>query len=151
MGITIGSLYVRRCAFIRASALRIWREFESFERLGAWLGRGHRLHVLEPRVGGKVEFSVEIDGVTHTFGGCVSSFEPARELTLEINWEGALAWPVATFWTIRLSPLYDGTLVELFHHGFERLGADAADELEGYEGGWDDKHLRALRAIVEQG
>lgn len=39
--------------------------------------------------------------------------------------------------------------VEIFHHGFERMGADAADELEGYEGGWDIKHLRQLRSIVE--
>ena len=41
-------------------------------------------------------------------------------------------------------------MVELFHHGFERLGADAADNLEAYESGWDVKHLKALRASVER-
>ena len=55
-----------------------------------------------------------------------------------------------TFVTIRLTALYDGTLVELFHHGFERLGADAANELEGYESGWHTNHLEALRSIVER-
>ncbi len=39
-------------------------------------------------------------------------------------------------------------MVELFHHGFERLGAEAADNLQGYEEGWDIKHLKALRSIV---
>jgi hypothetical protein len=56
---------------------------------------------------------------------------------------------VPTFWTIRLTPIYDATLVELFHHGFERMGADGADLLEAFESGWDVKHLKALRAIVE--
>ena len=61
-----------------------------------------------------------------------------------------MTWPVPTFMTIRLTPLYDATLVEIFHHGFERLGIDAADNLQGYEEGWDIKHLKALRAIVEE-
>lgn len=54
-----------------------------------------------------------------------------------------------TYWTFRLTPLYGSTLVELFHHGFELAGDAAADSLEGYEQGWDVKHLTALRAIVE--
>ena len=53
-------------------------------------------------------------------------------------------------WTIRLTPLYEGTMVEIFHHGFERLGPEAADNLQGYEDGWDIKHLKTLRAIVER-
>ena len=54
-----------------------------------------------------------------------------------------------TLWTISLTPLYDGTQVELFHHGFERMGTEAGDLLEGFEEGWDVKHLKALREIVE--
>jgi len=60
-----------------------------------------------------------------------------------------LATPVSTLWTIRLTPLYDGTHVEIFHHGFERLGTEAAYNLECFEEGWDIKHLKALRSIVE--
>ena len=51
--------------------------------------------------------------------------------------------------TIRLTPHVDGTLVELFHHGFERLGGDAAEHQRGFEGGWTTRQLEALRQIVE--
>jgi hypothetical protein len=37
-----------------------------------------------------------------------------------------------------------GTLVELFHHGFERLGDDAAENHRGFEGGWGMTQLEAL-------
>ncbi len=32
---------------------------------------------------------------------------------------------------------------------FERLGSEAADNLQGYEEGWTVRHLTALRSIVE--
>lgn len=150
MGVQIGPLHVRRSILIQATPAEVWREFASFDAIAAWLGRGHTLHVLEPRIGGNVDMSVEIGGERRHYGGSVLVFDPARELTFESNWTKPHAWPVPTFWTIRLTPIYDGTLVELFHHGFERLGAEAADNLEGYEGGWDVKHLKALRAIVER-
>ena len=47
--------------------------------------------------------------------------------------------------TIRLSPVDGGTLVELFHHGFEALGDDAAENHRGFEGGWTMRQLEALR------
>ena len=50
---------------------------------------------------------------------------------------------------MRLSPLYDACHLEIFHHGFERLGADAYSALQGYESGWDSHHIDALKAIVE--
>ena len=79
--------------------------------------------------------------------------EPLREMSFEIRW--ATPWEAAysqrtTYWTFRLTGLYGGTQVEIFHHGFELSGADAGEDLEGYEEGWDVKHLKALRAIVEQ-
>jgi uncharacterized protein YndB with AHSA1/START domain len=151
MGLQISLLHVRRSIFIQASPARVWREFESFENISAWLNRGHEVHCLEPRVGGKVDMSVEIDGERRHYGGAVVVYEAQRELSFDSNWEPCdFTWPVPTFWTIRLTPLYDGTQVEIFHHGFERLGAAAADNLQGYEDGWDIKHLKALRAIVEQ-
>ena len=148
MGIVISPFHVRRSIFIESTPARVWHEFETVERIRPWLGLGHTLHAFEPRLGGTAAFSVEIEGVRHRYGGPIVVFEPGREVSLESNWEGPLAWPVPTLWTIRLTSLYDGTLVELFHHGFERLGRDAADALEGYEDGWDVKHLKALRAIV---
>ena len=149
MGMQIGLLSVRRSIFINASPARVWKEFESFERVAAWLGRGHTLHKFEPRLGGVTDLSVELDGARRHFGGQVVVFEPEHEVSFESNWAPPLAWPVPTLWTIRLTAIYDGTMVEIFHHGFERLGREAADNLQGYEQGWDVKHLTALRGIVE--
>lgn len=77
------------------------------------------------------------------------AFEPERELSFTSLWQGEMTWAVPTLWTIRLTQIYDGTQVEIFHHGFERLGVQVADALEDYEAGWDTKHLRALRKHVE--
>jgi len=148
MGIRIGALHVRRSSLVQATAERAWQEFTTFERLDAWFGLGHRLEVYEPRLGGQVRLSVEIDGARRPFGGRVLVFEPARELTFSDNWESD-GWPVPTLITLRLTPLFDACHVELFHHGFERLGSDAGAELQGYEAGWHARHLEALKAIVE--
>ena len=77
------------------------------------------------------------------------AFEPEHEISFTSQWQGELAWAVPTLWTIRLTQVCEGTQVEIFHHGFERLGAQAADALEDYEAGWDTRHLRALRKRVE--
>ena len=148
MGMSIGALHVRRCILIEAPPSRVWQEFASFERIDAWLGSGPRIHVFEPWVDGEVDFSVILDDEVRHFGGPILVMEPERELSFESNWQAPYEWPVPTFWTFRLTALYDGTLVELFHHGFERLGAEAADELEDYEDAWTPRHLQALRSIV---
>ena len=150
MNTTIGVLHVRRSILIDASPARVWQEFESEERVKGWLNLGHTIHRFEPAVGSRVDMSVEIDGEQRHFGGEVLVCERERELTFESQWQPPLAWPVPTFWTIRLTPLYGGTHVELFHHGFERLGAEAGDNLEGYEEGWGVRHLKALRAIIAE-
>lgn len=149
MGIDLGHLAVRRSSFIRATPERVWQEFTSFEALRPWFGTGHTLEAFEPRVGGTVRLSIERDGRRVFAGGCVVVFEPGRELSFEDNWDPPDDLPLPTFITIRLTPLYGGTHVELFHHGFERLGEEAGDLLEGYESGWDGHHLEALRSIVE--
>lgn len=148
MPTAIGPFHVRRSSWIDAPPSRVWREFDSQERIAAWFGLGHDLHRFEPKPGGQVDLSVEIGGERRHFGGTVTAFEPEREITHESNWHPPHAWPVPMFFTLRLAPVYGGTLVEILHHGFERLGPDAADALEGFEGGWDAKHLVALRKIV---
>ena len=149
MGLTIGPLHVRRSILIEASPGRVWQEFETEERLKGWLNLGHVVHRIEPSEGGGVEMSVVLDGEQRFYGGEVLVCEPQRELSFTSQWAAPHDWPVPTLWTLRLSPLYDATLVEIFHHGFERLGAAAADNLAGYEDGWDITHLKALRAIVD--
>ncbi len=148
MGMSIGPLHVRRSIFIESSVERVWQEFESTQRIKRWLNLGHDLHEFEVRTGGNVELSVQIDNEQRFFGGKVLLIEAQRELSFESQWYPPHSFAVPTFWTIRLTPLYEGCGVELFHHGFERLGEAAADALQGYEEGWDVKHLKALRALA---
>ena len=148
MGIQISALHVRRSGFIQAPTERVWKEFTSFERLAAWFGQGQQLETYEPELGGQVRLSVEIHGAKRPFGGPILVFEPARELTFSNNWESD-GWPVPTLITLRLTTLYDACLVELFHHGFERLGRDAGSELQSYEAGWNTRHLETLKKTVE--
>jgi uncharacterized protein YndB with AHSA1/START domain len=151
MGTAIGTMYVRRSAFLHATPERVWEEFASFERMRQWFGIGHTLHSYTPKLGADVELSVELDGTRRYYGGPVTFLEPVREVTFACNWhERSLAWSAPTMWTIRLTAVYDGTMVEIFHHGFERLGLAGGAELEAFEDGWDNKHLKALRAVVEQ-
>jgi len=141
----VGALAVRRSIWIDAKPERVWEEFETFERMKLWFGTGHTLVTYEPRVGGRVETdasSVQGGGQLR-FVGQVTAFDPPTELTFEQDWVGQ-GWPVPMLITIRLTPLRGGTLVELFHHGFERLGDDAAENHRGFEGGWGMTQLEAL-------
>ncbi|MGI9595488.1 MAG: SRPBCC family protein [Acidimicrobiales bacterium] len=149
MGLSISTLHVRRSIFINASPSVVWRSFEDQASVMAWLDAGHTVHSFDPQVGGVVEMSIPSDGGRVFFGGEVLVVDPERELSLQVQWKDSPAWPVPMFWTFRLTSLYDGTLVELFHHGFERLGVSAADQLEDYEGGWTIQHLTGLRALAE--
>jgi len=151
MSIEIGELNVRRSIWINASPERVWNEFESYERMSAWFGTGHKLTKYEPRVGGMVETDAG-SGEEHErpllFSGRITVFDPSHELTFESDWLGA-GWSAPALITIRLTPSKAGTFVELFHHGFERLGVDAGEMHRGFEGGWTIRQLEALRQIVE--
>lgn len=147
----IGALSVRRCTWIDAKPERVWEELESFEAMREWYGTGHTLLAYEPRVGAIVETdagSASSDEVGLRFVGKVLVYDPPRELTFEQDWVGH-GWPVPALVTIRLTPSALGTLVELFHHGFERFGALAAESHRGFEGGWTNRQVEALRQRVE--
>lgn len=148
----ISPLAVRRSTWIRAEPPRVWHEFESFERMKAWFGKGHSLVAYEPRLGGYVETDAGPDHGPNDgslrFGGKIVVFDPPREVTWENDWFGH-GWQQPSLMTFRLSPFMDGTIVELFHHRFELTGESPSDNLNGFEGGWDTRHLEALRAIVE--
>ena len=150
MSTTISALSVRRCILIHAPAERVWQEFGSLERMQRWFGTGHSLVAYEPRVGARVETNAgqHTDGESLRFVGNVTVYDPPRELTFEQDWVGH-GWSVPALVTIRLTPHESGTLVELFHHGFERLGGDPAENHRGFEGGWTIRQLEALRQIVE--
>ena len=150
MGVEIGALYLRRSAFIKASPDRVWEEFTGEDRLRAWFGRGHVLDTFEPRLGGTIRLHITVDGEEVPFGGKVLAFEPGQELSFESDWENNDRFPPCfTTITFRLTPLGNGTHVELFDHGYEQCGEDAGQRLEEYEQGWTNHHLVALRKIIE--
>lgn len=145
----IGILAVRRSILIKATPERVWQEFETFERFKAWFGTGHKLLQYEPKLGGDVLLEVVHEGNTLQYGGKVLVFEPGSELTFEDDWIPNQGWLEPSLITIRLTPALDGTLVELFHHALERTGPNAADDHAGFESGWDNHHLEALRRAIE--
>lgn len=145
----IGELAVRRSILINAAPERVWQEFETFERLREWFGRGHRLIEFEPRVGAHVLLEVEHEGATRMYGGKVIVFDPPNELTFEDDWIPNDGWKQPTLITFRLRAALGVTLVELFHHTIENVGPGADKWHAGFEGGWDTKHLIALKRIVE--
>jgi uncharacterized protein YndB with AHSA1/START domain len=146
----ISQLAVRRSIHISANPERVWKEFETFERMAAWWGTGHTLEVYEPREGGRIEMAVEVDGEPRRWGGTILVFAPGRELTFEDQWIPPREWPVPTYITLRLSPLLNGTLVELFQHGLEQLGDMASEQHDGLEHGWSMRQLERLKAIASE-
>jgi uncharacterized protein YndB with AHSA1/START domain len=160
---TIGELAVRRFIEINATPERVWREFASAERMRLWftssggVEMGNQRLGYEPRRGGIFETEGVHAGVTpFLFGGKVVVYDPPRELTAE--W-GAVRmgddppnWAAPTLITFLLTPISaDRTRVEIVHHAFERLGDQAREMYEGFEGGWNLAQVTALRDLVETG
>jgi uncharacterized protein YndB with AHSA1/START domain len=161
-----GQLTIRRSVHINAPPARIWQEFETFDRFAAWFGvmvdehdrftgapkkMGHQVITYEPRPGGWIEMEVEVEGVARRFGGKITVFEPASELTFEDRWLPPDAGEPLLI-TIRLTPSeLGGTVVELIQHGFERMGRAGAEEHRGHQAGWTTRQLEALRTMVEAG
>ena len=149
MGTEIGPLSVRRSIWINATPDRVWQEFESLERMQRWYGTGHTLVRYEPVVGAEVDTDAGTldSGEALRFVGRVLVVDPPRELTVEQDWIGH-GWKAPPLITLRLTGIGGGTHVELFHHGFEALGPDAADNHRRFEGGWTMRQLEALRQVV---
>jgi uncharacterized protein YndB with AHSA1/START domain len=153
-------LKVRRSILVNASPQAVWEKFTSFKLMESWWGhrtgdpqagtsKGQYVDKYEPRVGGRIEMAVNWDGARVCYGGEIKSFAPAAELTFASDWIPNRGWKVPTLMTIRLKPALNGTLVEIFHYGFERTGGDVAAEHAGYEEGWGMTQLAALKRICE--
>ncbi|MEC7380375.1 MAG: hypothetical protein VX886_09290, partial [Pseudomonadota bacterium] len=111
----------------------IWQKFETLSGLNSWYGIGHTIDSFVQGANGSIELSVDIDNVRARFGGPTLVWQPGNEWSYQNNCldeDSPWIWPMPTFTTFRLTALCSGTLVELLHHGFERLGADAGEQLQ---------------------
>lgn len=88
--------------------------------------------VIEPRLGGAV-FEIRDDGVQFPWGR-VLVWEPPDRLVL--SWHPGRDPEVAQEVEVWFRPDGEGTLVELEHRGWEKLGPDAARARSSYAGGW---------------
>jgi uncharacterized protein YndB with AHSA1/START domain len=154
------ALVVRRSIHVRAAVGRVWAEFTEPARMDRWWGaviatpvagapNGQRLIRYEPHLGGRIEMEVDLDGAPARFGGEIQVFAAERELGWENDWIPNQGWEKPTFIMLRLRPGLGGTLVELFHYGFEQTGGGAGEEHAGYEEGWGMTQLAALKRVVE--
>jgi uncharacterized protein YndB with AHSA1/START domain len=153
-------LRVRRSIHIKAPPTKVWENFTSFKLMESWWGfrtgdpqagtsKGQWLDKYEPRVGGQIEMAVNWDGARVVYGGEIKVFSPGTELSFESDWIPNRGWKAPTRMTLRLTPALDGTVVEMFHYGFERTGGDVGAEHAGYEEGWGMTQLSALKRISE--
>jgi uncharacterized protein YndB with AHSA1/START domain len=154
MAVQLGEMVVHRSIVIKATPERIWEEFTSFDRMAAWWStqgsdRNETLVKYEPRVGGAMEMRIDSPGQAGiTFSCMITAYEPPRELSFDLEWAGA-GWAAPTTVSVRLTPNGYGTLVEITHYGFERIGEAALEQFHGFGGGWDLRELESLRRTVE--
>jgi uncharacterized protein YndB with AHSA1/START domain len=88
---------------------------------------------MEPRVGGRIVESIR-GGESATWG-TVTAWDPPRHVAF--SWHPGHAEAEAMDVEVRFTPDGDGTLVELEHRGFERLGKMAKKAYRAYPMGWD--------------
>ena len=74
---------------------------------------------------------------------------PARVWREFETFEEGTPWDAPTYVAVQLMPNAYGTLVEILHYGFERIGESAVAQFSDFEGGWDLRELRQLKDVVE--
>lgn len=136
---------IRRTIRVQCSIERAFRVFT--EDMGTWwplethsiavdqnLGQKAETLRVDTREGGRIEEVLE-DGSTRDWGGVVACEPPHRVM---FAWKPNDRPTPPTEVEVRFNPKSDGTLVELEHRGWDRLG-DASDEIRplyASEGGW---------------
>lgn len=88
--------------------------------------------IFEPRVGGRI-YEVMRGGRTAVWG-TVLEFEPPRRVAF--SWHPGREPETAQTVEVTFAAAGDGTLVELVHTGWEKLGEEALEMRERYDGGW---------------
>jgi uncharacterized protein YndB with AHSA1/START domain len=98
--------------------------------------------IIEPREGGRV-FEQLADGRENGWG-TVTAWDPPRRLV--IAWSPVREPRPTTDIEVSFIARGDGTLVELTHTGWERLGPRGVDARAGYDSGWPGTLARFAEA-----
>lgn len=152
---------IRRTVSARCSIDRAFRVF--VEKMGTWwplethsisvdqdLGQRAVALRVDTREGGRIEEVLE-DGSTRDWGGVVV-WEPPRRVVF--SWKPNDRPIPSTEVEVRFNARTDGTLVEIEHRGWDRLG-DASDEIRPLydsEGGWTmvlERYRNAAESLAE--
>lgn len=90
------------------------------------------LVAIEPHEGGRI-FERDANGAEHTWGE-VLRWDPPSALVF--TWRPGRGPETEQEVSLSFAPAAGGTQVELLHSGWERLGSEAAEARDQYEGGW---------------
>jgi uncharacterized protein YndB with AHSA1/START domain len=88
---------------------------------------------LEARPGGRI-FEKAPNGDTYNWGTILIWEPPSR---VAFTWHPGRADDSAQTVEVTFSPVSDGTMVQLSHTGWEKLGSEAEDAWKSYERGWE--------------
>ena len=113
-------------------------------RMGEWWHKEHSIArettqvdvVIEPRAGGRW-YEKGADGSEHPWGRVIA-YEPPHRLVLawQLTREFVFDPDFETTVEVRFEETAEGTRVHFEHRDLERMGPDAAEMLEGMDGGW---------------
>jgi len=156
LGQRIAPAAIRKTIEVRAPIDRAFSVFAS--RMGDWWHKEHSIAqgtaqkdvIVEPRNGGRW-YELGADGSEHQWGR-VLSYEPPHRLILawQLNREFQYDPDFETTVDVRFEERDGLTIVHFEHRDLERMGADAAEMLEGMDGGWG-MLLDLYKAQAEKG
>jgi uncharacterized protein YndB with AHSA1/START domain len=133
---------IRKTIEVRAPIERAFAVFSS--RMGEWWHKEHSIAegttqadvVIEPEAGGSW-YEKGADGSEHRWGR-VLEWDPPRRLVLawQLTREFQYDPDFETTVEVRFEEAGDTTIVHFEHRDLDRMGAGAAETLEGMDGGW---------------
>jgi uncharacterized protein YndB with AHSA1/START domain len=140
---------VRRSVVVPADPARAFRRFT--EEIASWwplathsVGEGRSETVaFECREGGRI-YERTADGERVPWG-TVTRWEPSRRVAF--TWHPGEAPSDPTDVDVRFSQVEGGTLVELDHSGWERLGAGWEERRRDYDSGWKGVLARYAESV----
>lgn len=129
---------VRKSVTVRRSPAEAFEIFTA--RLGSWWPLAeYSIYQaeaaacgIEPRVGGKV-YEVAKSGERSEWG-TILTWDPPRGFSM--TWHPGREPETAQEVELRFLAVPGGTRVDLEHRGWQKLGAEANEAREGYDGGW---------------